>query len=328
MEETINIRTKDLLTLIVILNEFENFNKEVIDLLKNNGFSVPKLAKLNKNEKVFGAKKLKDFYEKNSDIINIIDSYSDICHFISYNYDLINNRPRKCFYELYNYLCDNKDKLNSVVDLLIKVQKLGFDNILFNDKIDFTQRIYKINTMPIMDEEYYYLENMYVVPAYDGQIIEYKTSGSNYEMRLRKGYKDNIKVDSISINDLFMDPKTIPDELSKEETYDTIIKLRTDIQNQYDILRESINLSIGIDELKEKYNYIYNLSNICDDMEIKTKLLAVLADLKDEIFELEYLSNNYKKLITNRNKVLTEEKVEKEKKLELKRRKEPVMDLC
>ena len=327
MEDAIEVRTRDLLTLIVILNEFEDFNNKVIDLIKNkNDYSFNKIQKLSKNEKVIGAKKLKDFYNDNSEIINVINSYSNIGYFIDFNYDLNNGQLKDGFNQLYNYLLKNKDKLNGIIDLLIRIEKLGFENIFYNDKLDFSKNSYKTSSQYYLCEDFYYLDNMYVVPTYDGEKIEYKTKGSSYEMKLQKGFKNTVYKRSITFNDLLVNPNRLPSELTKEETLDVITKLRYDIQSQYDILRESINMSLCIDDLKSKYCYLYDLANMCDVIEIKMKLLDVLKDLEEDILEIEYLSNSYEKTITNKNNVLSEEKVNIEKKKELKRRKTAFID--
>lgn len=327
MEDAIEVRARDLLTLVVILAQFEKFNDDIIDLLKNSkDYSFNKIQKLKNNGNVIGSKKLKEFYSNNKDIINVVNGYSNIGYFIDCNYDVNKGEIKDDFRRLYNYLLDNNGKLKSIADLVLRIERLGFEKILFNDQIDFTSSTYYTSSSFNLYDEFSYLDNMYVIPTYDGQTIEYKTRDSSYEIIIEKGINNEVYGKKIIFNDLLMNAEQLPLELTKEETFDKIVKLRSDVQSQYDILRESINLSIGIDSLKSKYCWIYNLANICDVIDIKTKLLSVLNDLKEDILEMEYLSDSYENLITNNNKVLTKEKVRNEKMLELRRRKEVGID--
>ena len=326
MEDSIEIGTRDLLTLVVILDEFEDFNNKVIDLLNSGDFSFAKLKKISKKEKVLGAKKLKEFYEKNKEIINVINSYSNIYYFIADNYDLVNRKLSDETTKLYEYVLNNKDKINKIVDLLIRVEKLGFSRLTFDEKADFTSNLYKLNTYPMYDEEINYTENMYVIPSYDGETIKYKTKSSNYEIKLTRGITKILRR-KITFNSLVVDASNLPDEITKETTVDKIIKLRSDVQSQYDILRESVNLSVGVLELESKYHYIFNLANICDDFDLKEKLLKTLDDLREDILELDFLSKRYQSLITNNNPIISDEKIEKEKKQEFARRRKLVNNL-
>ena len=323
VEGTIDIGTKDLLTLVLILDKFDSFNNDVIDLLQNsNDFSFNKLQKVMKNEKLRGAKKLKEFYVHNLDVIEIINIYSHIFNFIACNYDVAYGKLNEDIDKLYHYLLSHKDKINEIIDLVIKVERLGFNNITFNEDFDFTMKDYKVGSYLFVDETFAYLDNMYVVPTYNENKIEYKTKGSNYEILIKKGYKDSLYGIKISLNDLCMDASRLPEELNRKETVDKIIELRTNVIKQYNLLRESVDLSIGIDELKQKYWYIYDLIQASEDKEFKSKLSRVLSDLEEDIMEIEYLSNGYQKEIAVDNPIINEARIESEKKLALQRKRD------
>lgn len=320
MKDTIEIDVRDIITLAVIIDKFEEFNNEIVMLLRNsNDFDYHKLKRLNNNQKIIGAKKIKEFYEKNSEIIYVINSYSNLYDFVFNNYDFISGKPYEKFVELYNYLLNNKERLNITFNLLAKLGSLSFDRVSFNPDFDFTKNTYQLSAFPYIYEKFYYLDNMYAIPTYDNH-IEYKTKGSDYEICLGKGHKDSAFKRNISLRSLFMDPSRLPNYLSKEQTLDEILHLKSDIQNQYDILRETINISVSIENLKYEYKHLYNLVNLCDDMSIKTKMLATLCDLQEDLLELEYLNDNYGKLITNNNNLITEEKLEFEKQQRLQRK--------
>ena len=328
MEGTIEVSTSDLLALIVIIDEFEEFNNNFIELINNTAnLNFYKLKKIMNDEKVFGNKELKEFYINNKEIINVINSYSNIYDFVAYNYDFTNKKIKDSFYQLYIYLKNNKSKLNKVIDLVIKIKKLGFNYLSISTNYDFTEQIYGMFGMPMINDEISYLDNMYVIPSYNGDIINYKTSDSDYEIILKKGVKKDVYVEKMFINNLFMDIKKLPEEINYNNTFEYILKLRADIQNQYDILRQAINLSIGIDDLRNKYSHIFDLANLVDDTNIKNKLLSTLKNIEEDILELEYLSDNYRKVISNNNSLISENKVEEEKKLALKIRKNSYIDV-
>ena len=309
------VRTTDLLALTVILDRFEQFDKEVKKLLEYcyGIYDISKLKAISNNEKVLGNRKLKEFYIKNKETIDLINICSDIYSFIVYNYNSDYELNNSIAY-LYNYLLNNKENTFKITNLLLKVYKLGFDYILFNEYLDFTKNEYNAYF-----DEFTYLDNMYVVPTYKGNSITYKTKDSNFEMKLKRGMNKVYPV-KITFNSLLVDSNKLPESLTKEDTYGKIVELKDNIQKDYDSLRESINLSLGADELRQKYEYILNIASMCDDKKIKEKLLSTLSDINEDILELEYMINKYGESIVNNNELLSEANLQKEKEKELKRR--------
>ena len=322
MDSTIEIRTKDLLTIAVILDEFEDFSKNVIDLLKEskNIRFFYTLNKVIKGETVLGAKKIKDFYINNRVIVDVVNGYSDIHYFIAYNFDMYNKTLNEGTNNIYHYLLNNKDKIKNIIDSLIRIERLGFNTIYFNENFDFTNDIYRLSENPVLYTRFFYLDNLYAVPTYKNSDIKYKTKKSEYKMEMKTDM-EVVEPLHIYLNTLLFDHNRLPEELDKKEIIDKILELKLNIKGQYDTLKESVDLSIGIDELKQRFEYVLNLSYMCDDLVIKKRLLSVLSDIKEELYELEYISNSYNKNIAQNYPTISEEKLKEEKVLELNRRK-------
>lgn len=325
VKQTIKIGTRNLLTLIVILDEFEEFNNNIIELINNKDeFNINKFSKIARKEKVFGAKTMKDFFDNNKEIINIINSYYSMYSFLVENYDFDKGTLNESTKNLYDYFINNKDEVKKTVDLIVRIIRLGFSEITYNPDYDFSEKMYEIRSVPTILDEFYSVDNPYIIPSYSGEVIDYKTKNSNYELLL-KNELNGIKPKQITLNNLFMDYTILPEELTKEQTIGKIIELRKEVQSQYDVLRESVNLNVGIKELEDKFYYVYDIACICDDFDIKEKLLSIMNNIQEDILELTYQGERYQKLISNNNIVLTNDRIEKENIKELKRRKEPII---
>ena len=182
---TISIHVNNLIALCHILNDYDEFTQNLTRLIKvkDNRDIVYNLYKISKGQVVIGSKKVKRFYQDNKSVIDIINKFSSISEFITHNYDWHGNlreEPGVDFF--YKYITNHQKDLERILPLLEKIKKLGFDRLEFNEELDFTNNKYKIHTRFNDNFRISYLDNMEAVPNYRSDVVEYRTTGSNYEI--------------------------------------------------------------------------------------------------------------------------------------------------
>ena len=319
VKNSIEIGIKELLALIVILDEFEVFNSNVINFLNSIKYSDSKLKELNNSKKKIGSKKIKNFLNDNKEIINVINSYSDVKTIIINYY--LNEEIRKKFYQLYEYLLTIKDRKNQMVDLILKLDKLGIKNIVVNTNTNFKDNSYCLKKGELTkNDDFYYLDNMYVIPSYQQYEINYKTKESNYEIKMQIS-DDKIIPYEITINNLLMDINKLPNKMNKSETFDKILLLKENAKNDYKNLKDIVDVELELSKLKDDYYAILNTINNCNDYMIKKRLIYSLNKIQSSINDIELTCGDYKNSIIDNNRLITEEVIEKERVLELSRRK-------
>ena len=269
MNENYVIEIDNLMALCHILNDFEEFQKRLLKEIspKYNRNFVEQVRKIStENSKIIGARKAKKFYNENKMVIDTINQYANISKFINMNYD-DHGTPNKNFQFFYQYIFQHKENIKQILEVLGKIQKLGFYRFEFNEHIDFTRFKYKValrdNRIYSLDNKsIIYVANPQVVPSYDTDKICYTTTNSNYKIELDidiagKGYQENIsKYDKrITVNSLVFDPKTLPANLNKETIFDPLIKAKKEQKEQIASIRNAVDLSICVLKLEQRVNY-------------------------------------------------------------------------
>ena len=323
------IDVNNLLALAHILDKYEDFRKNLIKFVsnENNRNDIYKLYKISKGEMVFSPKAHK-FYKNNKDVIDIINKYSVINMFMYYVHK--QNGEYNIDY-FYNYLNDNKDKLDSIISLLGQIKELGFKEIKLNEEETFKNEEYKLNTSMVKSIIYSivtdirFLENMELIPEYENNIIKYKTNGSNYCMVLP--YRDDAKgwaSNEIILNNLLFDPNRLPNSLKKEDTVDKIIALKETKKEDTTSIRELVDLGVKIFDLEKEYANLKYIVDRLENVKSKEELKKVLSNIKIEIEQLRQINKNEVK----ENPNVSEEQIEKEKQKYLSIREFQQIDLC
>lgn len=323
------ISINNLLALAHILDDYEKFNKKLKKFVssKYNRDDILHLYEISTGEFTLSLKARK-FYSENREIIDIINKYSSSSDFICYIYDSDGSNNLWCDLNyFYNYLKDNKEKLDDIIILLKKVRELGFGNIKFNVNDDFKNEEYKLSTSKVKSILYSnirFLENMELIPEYENNIIKYKTNGSNYCMVLP--YRDDAKgwsSNEIILNNLLFDPSRLPNSLKKEDTIDKIIALKETKKEETTSVRELVDLGVKIFDLEKEYANLKYIVDRLENVKSKEELKKVLSNIKIEIEQLRQINKNEVKENTN----VSEEQIEKEKQLYIKSREFQYLDL-
>lgn len=330
-KQTMKVRIDDAIALCHIIDEFETFSENLINFLtvKSDSIaaSVYKLSKIAKGENCLGAQRIKQFYNDNKYVIDVIRKYSYITEFIFAHYNFGSN-IEICTHDLYKYILENRDKLDNILAVLERLKKLGFDSFKFNTTLDFSEQTY--TAYRILSDNLssvIYLDNLEAIPSYDYD-VKYRASGSNYLMKL------NILIgkiasfgNEITLNSLTFDVNRLPKTLSLEETLYKILALQQEKEQEYHIIRNSVDLSIGIDDLYLMYSEIQRKFNKLEGVDSKESLLEELRKVKEALDQMTILSQEYDKQMVANNEGITESLLTEEKEAYVRRREWAKMDL-
>lgn len=323
-QEIIKININDLIALCHVIDQFEEFNKNLTNLFNTTKYKMEliyKLSKISKGKFSYNSKKVKNFYKENKDVIDIINKYTYIDSFISSYYTW--TCDSKDVYlkngELYQYILDNKDKLNKIIAVLEKLKNLKFYELNFSKDLKFSDEKYCMNKRINENINIVYLDNMESIPNYRNYIIDYKTNYSNYKIVIGTLIDKLSDYDKkIFLNDLTFDPDRLPKTLSKEDIIDTIIGLKK--ESECSNVKNSIDLSIGIDDLTSMLNRFNETINKMDNISSKEELINLLSNIRQEIVSIQDISQKYNSEIIQKNESITEDLLDTEKKEYIHRR--------
>ncbi|MEE3342730.1 MAG: hypothetical protein VZS44_01410 [Bacilli bacterium] len=325
-EKTISIQVNNLIALCHILNDYDEFTKNLTRLIKEEDYSdiVYNLCKISNGHFVVGSKIIKRFYKDNKSVIDIINKFYSIGEFINDCYGNSNEESSVDFF--YKYITNHQKDLERILSLLEQINKLGFDRLEFNEELDFTNNEYKIYTKLNENFSISYLDNMEAIPNYRSDIVEYRTTGSNYEIVADVSLGDISKCElskygkKITVNSLLFDYKKLPEDITKEFTFDRIVSLKKEKQEECDSIRNSVDLSIGVDDLYSQYDITSKIIESLKNVESKEQLHEVLLEIKPYLEQLQSLSSKYDDSVVQNDSPITREKLQEEKRLYLERR--------
>ena len=325
-ETALKVHVNDLIILCNIIDEFEVFNKNILDFVSsnNNKNLMDKLFYVSTGKHHFNMGRVKRFYENNKKVIDIINKYSNVAMFIWENYNYKGEPIKLSLF--YQYILKNKDKLDQIIALLEKLKELSFKDLEFNENFDFTNEEYKIYTIFGDNVDIAYLDNMEVLPNYEKGIVKYKTTVSNYKIIISPIHilLSNYSSQIISVNSLAFDPERLPSSITKEEVFDKIIDLKSTKKEECSAIRDSVDLSECIADLNTQFNYVNNTVNNLDDARSKSELIEVLSNIKQDIEKLQTICEEHDNRTLEENPTITRETLDKEKKLCLEKRRPTV----
>lgn len=319
------IETNSLIALCEIKN-YDTFCEELESLIasKKNKDLIYKMYNIMQGKFVLGNKKYKEFVRKYHDTIEIMKKYhclSDMT-ILKYNPD---GKPNKSSTEdyFYKFILEHKENIETIKSIAIKIKSLGFDKIIYGEKLNFTDIEYELEESYGSDFEY--LENIEVIPTYTRNSIKYKTNNSCYCMTIgTTGYSNNQNISNydriIELNSLIFDPDRLPNEITVESTIGTIHKLAEARKRDYQIIRDVVDISISAEDLMIQYNRTKRIIESIESVKNKEELNQILNNILKEINELKLASLSFENETIDSSKTLDEEKIENEKSFYLVRR--------
>lgn len=332
MQDNKMINIDNLITLCHILDDYEEFEKILIKAMKHGSDRdfVFQLDDVSKGKFRLGSYKARRFYEENKLIIDAINHYSTIPGFINLNYG-INGKIVGDIRFFYEYLVSHKEDIEKILFLMNKLKELGFDNIEFNDELDFTKEVYKTSLSQYDNFYLMYVANPEVIPNYTNE-INYVTKDSKYKMILSiTGYKEkeiskyNRK---IILNSLIFNPYMLPEELDLEHTYGNLVRLKEEQSDETFLIRNSVDLNVSIFDLDKQYDSTYRIINgLNDNIKHREELVTILMETKAKLEKLKLLGLEYNRSISRNDPLLSQELLEQEKVYYLRRRENNLTDL-
>lgn len=306
------VEINNLIALCHILDDFEEFKRR-LRTEYNRDFTL-KLRDVSQGKSHIFSKKEKRFYNENKSVIDTINKYSSIDMFIGDIYGYYGSA--QFFYE---YLLNHKEDLDRIIELLEKIKQLGFDVFTFNEDLDFTTESYNVYPTFRRNSRIIYVDNIVVPPTYTSE-IDYRTASSNYKIELDVvGDEISEYGGRITLNSLLFDPNRLPESLTKENTFDNILKLKSEQEEKFVAIRNSVDLSISVSDLEYQLSSTSSVISELEDVQNKSQLLEALLNIKGEVDKLKTLSEEYDRSISEKEPSLTKEVLAREKKLQLKR---------
>lgn len=321
--------TRNIIALCHIIDDFEGFRERLMPMISagyNRNF-VSQLLDISRGEFIFGASTARKFYSENKAIMDTINTYSDISRFICSNYGTF-GEPYGNLEFFYEFISNHKDEMYKILAVLEKLNELGFDIFEFNENLDFTTEMYGVEPSFRRNRHITYVANLEVIPSYDSYIT-FRTTGSNYKMDLSTVFSE---IDTygmrITLNSLLFDPKSFPESINRKNTFDHILELKDAQREQTDAIRNSVNLSVSVENLDMQLVASSIVISKLDGVENKGEMLAVLESIRQDVEKLKALSLQHDSRVSEQQPLLTPEVLKKEKALYLRRRDMENIDLC
>ena len=325
------IDIRDTLALCEIIDNFDRFNKEIIDLASKTKTSLTNLMyevwKVSDGA-ISYSRKANKFYKDYKSIIESISKYNSICSFVNMNYD--NNGiliDEKLGFS-YQYILDNKEHIEKIKELLERIKELGFSEVYFDEKLDVSDKEYCIYTGNQYGEAGKYVDNIELIPTYDNTEVKYKSNGTNFVIDIYSRF-GHLTGEKITVNSLLFDKDRLPKHIDKENIIKPFTKFTEEQKGQYQGVRNSTNLSVGISDLECELLCLEKTITLrLEDVYNKEELLKVLTNIKEEISKLTSLNSEYNQSIISKYPNVTEKVLADEVKLYIKRREDSKIDLC
>lgn len=329
-DKTISVRTIDAITFCQLIDEYGEFHKEFMDFLgaQKDPFKViVALRKLSQGQHCHTSRKVKEFYNAYKKIIDTIGQNTGIQSFFFNNYDWNYGRYKVFFKsdDFYQYLLANIDKKDKILAVLNRLKEFGFEEFELNQAWDFSKHIYKAAFVTFDFNDVVYLDNLEPIPEYRQGEVKYKTTGSNYQMEVRiyssslcaKLYANR---DRIRLNSLTFDVDRLPKELSAKDIYDKIIGLASKKQQEYTAIKNSVDLSVGVQDLEYLINRFNETVTKMESVDSKEQVLEELRNMQQSLKQIQTLSSAYNQRITEGSSYITKELLQEEVKRYLIRR--------
>lgn len=315
MKKTYSLDINNIIVLCHLINkkeEVNSFSEELIeigyklDYVKFSKF-INKIERVSNGQHVLLSGFEKKFYLKYKDVIDIIITYSNMSSFLD------NNNYRDII-ELYNnYLLFHKEEIANILAVLNKLLDLGFEEIRFNKEYDFTNIVFEFNLESGDYTNVSYLDNLQVIPSYLG-VIKYKSDNSNYKIDLEYTYLKTLIESKIGLNSLLFEPSRLPNSLDLDFVLDEINDKSRQYYDLYKEIKNSVNLSVGINDLLMQAEITGSMLDGLENVESREELIEILNNILVEIKKLEKLSCEYNVSLSNKEPMLSKEFLEEEKK--------------
>lgn len=320
------IQTNHLIVLCEVGENYKSFCDDLEELIKSksNRDLVSKVYHVMQGKLSIGSSKYKEFVEKHKHTIEIMNKYSCLSNLTVLSYDEKGKRRENLTENyFYQYIQEHNEDIETIKALALKIKALGFDEINFGEKLDFTEIEYELDTS--YGSDFAFLENMEVNPTYLNSPIKYRTNGSYYCLILKSnGYGSNKEVSkygrNIELNSLIFDPNKLPNEITTESTIGVIQELAEKKKGEHEDIQASVDLSITTSDLAGYFERLKEVSERIDKIKDDPELKNLLNQMQNTLTQLQLFGVNFENQIIDSHTGITDETMKREKKLYLDRR--------
>ena len=320
------IQANHLIVLCEVGENYKSFCDDLEELIKSksNRNLIWKVYYVMQGKLSIGSNKYKEFVEKHKHTIEIMNKYSCLSDFTLLSYDEKGKRRENLADDyFYQYIQEHNEDIETIKAIALKIKALGFSEINFGEKLDFTEVEYELDIS--YGSDFAFLENMEVIPTYLNNPIKYRTNGSCYCLILSSnGYGINKKVNksvrNIELNSLIFDPNKLPNEITTESTIGIIQKLAEKKKVEHEDIQASVDLSITTSDLAGYFERLKKVSERIDKIKDNSELKNLLNQMQNILTQLQLFGVNFENQIIDSHAGITDETMKREKKLYLSRR--------
>lgn len=330
-----------LIALCNIIDKFDHFNSELELFILKFNVDIDTLKKVFSGKFVFGNQECKSFYKEHKEVIDLFNEYADIIEFIKLYY-----LPFKTsYFELQKesmddyenliifteYLLNHKNQIENILKLLHKLQCLGFDEVILEEKDKFNKEIHQISTTFASNKDMVYLENLKCIPNHDEELVNYRSDASNYKITLNLSLDKRISLrhntvdsfeQSIVVNNLVFDANLLPDEINPELMFEEIIATKSDNLAECETITNAVTLGVEFYDLGERIEEVYAYVESLGKFKNKGSIKKILLKMQEQLLKLKFEQDKYFLEIASGLPDVSEEYIHDELTLCLKRREE------
>lgn len=310
MEKYIN--TVDLLALIDVFNEYEEFDKDLTKLLSSKKSSIDTLAKIRMlatGEKGLFSKSIKEFYAKHKETIKKIQKYENIQSFLYHSYDFEKGT------KIYQYLNAHRNELPQIKKIVLRLKELGVSKIEFNEEFDFTEKSYYMYTWLSDNTSIHYVDNMEIIPEYPHGRVLYQTTSSPFEIKFSTSFGEIKDIyNSARLNSLTFDVNKLPASATKSDVIDYILMKQNEKKEEYEAIRNIIDLRQVEHILEAKLRRLEAILQHVDRLSDKETVKKSLQEIKTQLENIKTETEQYEDDITFESTYITPELLDEEEK--------------
>ena len=319
------MKINDLTIMVSTIDKFALFSENARKLMassKNANQALMNLYNISKGQKVFGARNIKKFYEKNKEVVDTINKYSDINLFLSKYYATSGKIKDENLLNYHEYVISHQEHKEEMLKLLESLREKGIENIIVDEKADFSFVGYSLCKNFQFNTSFAYLDNMEATPSYDDNILWYETNKSDYKMNITPKYSeaDSNYCQVIEVNNLWFDPERLPKSLSKKDTFDEIISLREKKEDEYKVIKDAVELRLGVNDLYEQYNKLMSIADGLTTGGNNKGIIYALQKINNDLTQLQIAEKGYERQQRSYNPKVNRQVIDDEVKTYIKRK--------
>lgn len=301
---TKDINILDLLALLEVFNEYEEFESDLNKLLNNKKSinTLYKLRELANGEKPLCSRTIKLFYKKHQNIIKKIHEIVNIQSFIYHSIDWSKKT------NIYKYLDAHRDELDKIKEVVIKLKSLGVDKIEFDESFDFTTKKYYMWSWLADNTSIHYVSDIEAIPGYQNNKIIYQTNSSPFELKIGTSFGELSKnYNRVKANSLTFNKDLLPNEISKEEIIKPIIKAQQERKSDFDAIKNIVDLRQTEALLTEKLKRLESVLQNVETLSKREKVKIALIEIKKQIENIKEEISSYEDEVIDESTFITKE---------------------